>query len=329
MKLTSKNYAVPLAIVALFTQSIFAQAPNKMNYQAVIRDASNALIVNQAVGMSISILQGSSSGTAVYSEVHTPTTNSNGLISIEIGDGLAVTGQFSTINWANGPYFLKTETDPTGGTSYSITGTSQLLSVPYALYAASSGSSLPGPQGPAGPQGPVGPQGPACFTHRIGELFGGGVIFHLWKDSLGAEHGLIIDLIDLCTACEWSNIQFDLVGIAAQSYWDGLTNSQAIVLQAGHDSSAASLCLNSTNGGYSDWYLPSFQELRLLNKNGYEISRTLSGINGASQLDLVSNPYWSSTEIQEDYAVLVGADGFTYYTALKLSTGAVRAIRAF
>ena len=115
----------------LLTASVFAQSPEKMTYQAIVRDATQTLVTNQAVGMQISILQGSATGTVVYSETQTPTTNINGLLSIEIGSGVA----FYTIDWANGPYFLKTETDPTGGTNYSITGTSQLLSVPYALYA--------------------------------------------------------------------------------------------------------------------------------------------------------------------------------------------------
>ncbi len=124
------------------TACVLAQAPNKMSYQAVIRNSSNALITNQAVGMRISILQTSSSGTAVYVETQTPITNANGLASIEIGGGTLVSGNFATINWANGPYFIKTETDPSGGTNYSITGTSQLLSVPYALYSTTTSSSV-------------------------------------------------------------------------------------------------------------------------------------------------------------------------------------------
>jgi hypothetical protein len=114
---------------------IFAQSPQKISYQCVVRNSSDALVNNHTIGMKISILQGTATGTAVYVETHTSTTNANGLVTIEIGGGTAITGTFSTINWANGPYFLKTETDPSGGTSYSITGTSQLLSVPYALYA--------------------------------------------------------------------------------------------------------------------------------------------------------------------------------------------------
>src|SRR5437764_8880255 len=103
----------------------------------------------------------------MYVETQATTTNMNGLVSIEIGNGTVVSGNFSTINWANGPYFIKTETDPTGGTNYTVGGTSQLMSVPYALYAETSGTPGPaGPQGPQGPQGvigndgPTGPQGP-------------------------------------------------------------------------------------------------------------------------------------------------------------------------
>ncbi|MDA9018095.1 hypothetical protein N8364_03400 [Saprospiraceae bacterium] len=122
----------------LMTASVFAQAPEKMSYQAVIRDAGNTLITDQAIGMQISILQGSIFGASVYVETQAPNTNNNGLVSIEIGSGTVVNGTFNTIDWSSGPYFIKTETDPTGGTSYTITGTSQLLSVPYALFAKNS-----------------------------------------------------------------------------------------------------------------------------------------------------------------------------------------------
>jgi Collagen triple helix repeat (20 copies) len=136
-----------------------AQAPEKMSYQAVVRNTTNNLVTNQAVGMQVSILQGAASGTAVYVETQTAIANANGLVTIEIGSGTIVSGNMATINWANGPYFIKTETDPTGGTFYTITGTSQLLSAPYALYAKTSGSSTPGPQGPIGLTGATGPQG--------------------------------------------------------------------------------------------------------------------------------------------------------------------------
>jgi hypothetical protein len=138
------NTNIIKTIFFLFSFFIFlnasAQAPQKMSYQSVIRNASNALIANTVVGVQISVIQTTATGTAVYVERQTPTTNLNGLASIEIGGGTLISGNFATINWANGPYFIKTETDPTGGTAYTIAGTTQLLSVPYALFAANSGS---------------------------------------------------------------------------------------------------------------------------------------------------------------------------------------------
>jgi hypothetical protein len=118
-----------------------AQVPQKISYQAIIRNAGGELVKNGNIGMRIQILKGSEFGGSIYVETHAATTNGNGLVTIKIGEGAVVMGDFPTIDWANGPYFIKTGTDPTGGTNYaSIEGTSELLSVPYALY---SGSSVP------------------------------------------------------------------------------------------------------------------------------------------------------------------------------------------
>ena len=119
-------------VAVLLTASVFAQSPEKMSYQAVIRNSSDVLVTNTQIGMEINIRQGSVSGTVVYTETQTPTTNANGLVSIEIGGG---TG-FNAIDWSAGPYFIETKTAVVPPlTTYTITGTSQLLSVPYALHA--------------------------------------------------------------------------------------------------------------------------------------------------------------------------------------------------
>lgn len=133
-----KPFTLPSAL--LLATALCAQAPQRLSYQAVVRNAADALVTNAPVGMRVSILQGSANGTPVYVETHNGITNDNGLLTVEVGGGAAVSGSFASINWGTGSYWLRTEADPNGGTSYTITGTSQLLSVPYALHAATAGS---------------------------------------------------------------------------------------------------------------------------------------------------------------------------------------------
>ena len=119
--------------------TVSAQSPNAFSYQAVARASNGDLITEQEVSFRISILQGSTSGTSVYSETHSVNTNKFGLVNLKIGNGISG-DDFTVINWANGPYFVKVEMDATGGTTYAEMGTSQLLSVPYAKYADKAGN---------------------------------------------------------------------------------------------------------------------------------------------------------------------------------------------
>lgn len=133
--------------VFLFTVvaiSVKGQAPDLISYQAVIRNASGILVVHKTVNVKISILKNGLNGSPVYIETHTIESNSNGTINLYIGNGNVSLGTFSEINWSSGTYFIKTETDPDGGNNYRITGTSQLLSVPYALYAKNAGNGFDG-----------------------------------------------------------------------------------------------------------------------------------------------------------------------------------------
>ncbi len=173
-----KKLFVLLAAV-LITATLTAQTPEKMSYQAVIRNNNNQLVTNQQIGMRVSIIFGSATGTPSYVERQTPTTNENGLVSIEIGDGTYISGKFDTIRWGSGPHFVKTEIDITGGQTYTITGTSQLLSVAYALHAKNG------------------------YTHNVGELYQGGIIVSVWKVN-GTEHGLIASLKDLGNGSDWN-----------------------------------------------------------------------------------------------------------------------------
>ena len=281
----------------LLTASVFAQAPQKMSYQAVIRNSSNALITSTLVGMQISVLQGSSTGTAVYVETQTPSTNANGLVSVEIGGGTVVSGNFSTINWANGPYFIKTETDPTGGTAYTITGTNELMSVPYALNAANAN---------------VG-----GFTHYLGEAFNGGIIYYLYKGSDGLEHGLIVALTE-STPLAW---QTTGTLVNANRTEDGAYNT---ALMTG---SPAATYIATLGAG---WYLPSLDELGLLYYNRYSAQKGLRlGGNTLLQWNSLTAWYWSSSEYDASYAFRYSfLDGIADQN-IKTTACYVRAVRAF
>jgi hypothetical protein len=145
-----KVLACIIGILFLPVITAFPQAPSGFNYQAVLRDAFGEVRTSTSVSLTLSIIQGSSNGSIVYSETHNATTNNMGLINLVIGSE-DVAG-FSAIDWSAGPYFVNIEVDGMD------MGTSQLLSVPYALYAAS-GAGEPGPQGLKGDQGIQGPQG--------------------------------------------------------------------------------------------------------------------------------------------------------------------------
>ena len=135
IQLISRTVVLAAFLSISFSHSLYAQAPDKINYQAVVRHSNNEVVVNKVVKYKLSILRGSPDSTTIYTETHSPSTNQFGLITIQIGTGVPLTGLFSDINWDAGPFFLKTETDPDNGNNYTISGTVQLLSVPYALYA--------------------------------------------------------------------------------------------------------------------------------------------------------------------------------------------------
>jgi hypothetical protein len=315
-----KNLSFLFAFIFLLSTQLIAQTPpNAFNYSAVARNAAGQPIATTTIGIQITILKTSTLGNSVYSENHFVNTDAFGLFNLIIGAGSVQSGSMSTIDWSNDNYYLKVVMDANGGTSFLTMGTTQLLSVPYALYAKSAGTVSGGGTGGGG------------FTHYIGEEFGGGVIFHLWKDAQGVEHGLIVDKTDLSASQAWSNVTSTLIGTSAQSSWDGLSNSNAIVAQAGHTSSAAALCLNSTNGGQSDWYLPAIDELTLLWNNRYDVNRKLILV-GTQFLPLpYSVGYWTSTEISSTEALyLLFYPGFPIFDdKVKSNFLFVRAIRAF
>ena len=370
---------ITILAAVLLTASVFAQTPEKMSYQAVIRNSSDTFVTNQSVGMQISILQGSISGTEVYKERHFPNTNANGLVSIEIGTGTVVSGDFSTIDWADGSYFIKTETDLNGGANYTITGTSQLLSVPYALHAktaetvtgtitetdpvfgASVASGITGTDttywnnkldsytetdpvfGASVASGITGTDttnwnnkqdqlvagtnitivgntisatgGDSTNNFYLGQDTLGGIVFYIYIGSDGNQHGLIVNKNE--STAQW---QSSSTTTNATRTWDGVYNTELMTA-----SPAADYVNGLNDGGFTDWYLPSIDELSLLWHNRFHANKGLNDV-GAT---LLSNTalFWSSTELNDTHAFLFNFGDASLDS--KSSTYNVRAVRAF
>ena len=305
----------------LLTLSSFAQAPEKMSYQAVIRGANNALVTNQQVGMQISILQGS---TAVYEETQTPTSNTNGLVSLEIGTGTVISGSFTAIDWSADTYFIKTETDPTGGTNYTITGTSQLLSVPYALYATTSGDA-----------GAV-----AANTAKVGYTEAA-VSANTDVAANTAKVGYTEAAVSANTSVAANTLKVsytqpiyivntfyaELGGYVIQISPNGKHGLVVAMQDQGRSTwyEANDLLSNPSNHDadgkeFSDWRLPTKRELNLMNVV----------YNNGNAASLTSNAYWSSTETGNSNAW--HQDFFFFgeqYDVNKDNALRVRAVRAF
>ena len=170
----------------------------------------------------------------------------------------------------------------------------------------------------------------SAITLFRGELFGGGIVF--WVDNAG-QHGMIASLVDLSTSSVWSNVDATLIGLSAHSTTDGQGNSNAIMAQSSHITSAAKLCDIYTNSDYgtgvfSDWYLPALDQLGLIFYTRYILNKKIAGVPGADLLGFM-RLYWSSTEDNFNYAW-----SFFFYNAyaineVKSGNYNVRAIRDF
>ena len=280
-----------LSIAILLSIFTWAQSPEKMSYQALLKDASNTAIKNQQIGMQISILQDSDTGKDVYIETQNLKTNNHGLVSLEIGNGSVVSGDFSVIDWAKGTYFIKTEIDLTGGTDYTITGISQFMSVPYALhaklaknitgtitekdpvFAASAAFSISSTDTAnwnthtidtdthldstaIANMGYIASKG-STRGHYVGELFGGGIVFYV---NANGQHGLIASLADINdeNGAKWGFWKTVLGN--CESVTDGAANTANIIAAGGVSNDAAGLCVAYAGGGFTDWYLPTNRE---------------------------------------------------------------------
>lgn len=288
--------------VILFMGASVAQVPQQMNYQAVIRDSLGHLVKEQSVSMQISILQGSDKGMPVYTERQIATTNANGLVSVIVGAG-ATSCDFSSIDWSQGPFFIKTKTDIRGGTNYNIVATSPLLSVPYALHSRTSEKVI----------GDIGMM-PSRAPFYLGQDTLGGIVFYLYTDAQGKQRGLIVSTKE--TRAKWQEGE---VEVQASRTEDGAYNTMRM------RNSPAKEWVNANFG--NDWYLPSIDELTLLQKNRFHVNRALRA--GNHTLLATKGSYWSSTEDSYNMAFVIFLYNGITPIYDKSTTFRVRAVRAF
>lgn len=297
-----KHFAYLVLFFLIVPCFSIAQSPHQMSFQFIVRDGNGALISESPVGIRISLLQGSESGEAVYVETHNTTTNINGAGSLKVGLGNVVEGSFAHINWSQGPYFIQTETDPNGGSNYSVVGVSQVLSVPYALYAENG------------------------YFYKIGDLAEGGIIFSLWKDADGQEHGLVASVEDMSNASTWGPLYEDN---EAASCENGSLNNGAVPGDLCEDYNYTD---PNTGITYDDYYLPAIWELNALAREAYIINDVLNSDGDPETTGLASgidSNYWSSTELNSSFAWFVQFGPGVASSNFKDMAYKIRAVRRF
>ena len=317
---------LPLLVFLIGSYVAFAQTPEKMSYQAIVRDASNTLLVDKLVGIQVSILQNSETGSEVYVETHSVVTNMNGLVALEIGTGVT-SYDFSSIDWTNGPYFVKVETDPNGADNYSISGVSQLMSVPFALYAKASGNGITSDQSDA----IVANTAKTGITSDQADA----IVANTAKISLpsGGNEGDVLKIVSGEyawvgeTTYQINTFYSELGGYVIDINSDG-THGVVVAMQDqgfgnwydstnkindpdNHDSDGAK---------FRDWRLPSKRELNLI---------YLVYLN-SNPISLLNTTYWSSFEFNYlkawCHAISTNAQ---YYSSKYGSTFEIRAVRSF
>ena len=258
-----------------------AQVPQGINYQAVIRNSNGTAVNNTSVGLRLRIIQSSATGSPIYAESFNVTTSNIGLINVVLGQGTVISGSFNAINWGAGPYFIEVASDVNGGTNYTIMGTQQMMSVPYALYAENSGT--PGPQGQAGPsayevwlsQGNTGTESD-FFNSLIGPQGNGVSTMGFSNDSLtinftnGSDTTLYIGSGTNNNLTIGDYYQGGYVFYINPAGTGGLIVMPTDLMNYSNTSTwsdAINICNNVKCNGYTDWYLPTLVELQLIYDN--------------------------------------------------------------
>jgi len=283
------------ASLILSSFASFSQVPQAFNYQTVVRDPSGVPWPNHNLSFRFTIFDSINPGTLLYREVHSGSTNAFGLFMAQIGLGTDTLGSFSAINWVAGSKYLEVEVDINQAGNYIDMGTSQLLSVPYAMYAQTAGNTI-------------------ASTHAIGDYCLGGIVFYVYDNG---HHGLIADSADLYAFIQWHNYTDTLTNAVKDGINSGAINNERIINMQGVGTYAAQVVAAYQGGGFGDWYLPSKYELNLL----YQQQAIVGGFS--------TSAYWSSTESGSSMAWSRYFNTGSQAAYSKSLSFSVRAIRAF
>ena len=356
-----KKYILQTLILLFFVFTATAQ--QGINYKAIINDANGDALINTMVTVQFTILE--NGATDVYKETHNPTTNVNGIIIVNIGEGTLLSGDFNTIDWGSNPHFLKTEIDK--GDGLTDMGTTEFKTVPYALHAktAESATGTMPEDANSGDmayydgtnwtkiKAPIHPSednmvltfcdgipawtydGDCSYVNRDAEYKYGGVVFYVFQPNdngyiAGETHGLVCAVKDQSDAAEWGCVGIDIDGASMDGIGYGAQNT--IDIEAGCTTlgTAADICANLVLNGYDDWFLPSRYELQLMCTYKYIIDE-IAIANGGFAFSYNWENYWSSST-DRSYNTVAKSIGFTnnyYYKDDRASTNRVRAVRAF
>ncbi|HIG32347.1 MAG TPA: DUF1566 domain-containing protein [Flavobacteriales bacterium] len=301
----------------LFCAITFAQSvPQGINYQAVARDASGDVLMNQTLTIQLSVISDTTTSAISWQETHTVATNDFGLFTLVIGQGTTTTVgnslTFDSISWGASNHYIQVEMN---GVDMGIT---QFMSVPYALQAGNLGAD-------STMVANIIAASALSQTSVVGQYKYGGVVF--WVDGTG-QHGLVCSIEDQSSGIQWYNGANLDVKAMREGAFGGASNTERITGAQGSGAYAAFICAQYTGGGYGDWYLPAKEELNQMRLNKTIINTTAIANGGSS---FTPAGYWSSTENDVDN---VNAWVQFFYTGLqwissKSVSNDVRAVRAF
>ena len=320
---------ISLTVLFMFMiLSLMAQFPEQFNYQAIIRNQQGEVINNSEVRVKFSIIIGTAYGLVRYQEEFTPTTNEHGLVSLKIGTGNVLMGNFSELSWSRIPHFLLTEIDFSGEFNFVEISRTQFVSVPYAMHSKTAGNVFSGDYNDLSNK----PNLDSIYQIREeglspGQFFAGGIVFFV--DASGA-HGLVVSLDDIDNSAKWGleGTELDIYN----SSWNGALNTSEIVSALNNSkvsNSAAHICSEYESNGYSDWYLPSPDEMRLLLDKLYVINKQLSLDKDKSSIGLSKSSYWTSEQKSSNLSYTVDFEKGIIDFENKSENLKVRAIRSF